>query len=198
LAGILLAQSGKLLGFTWDGVSSSEKMFSLDPTTGIAVEVGVVGDLQSWQTETTYSSTTDEVYVAGITAADEHKLYVMNGTTGALVRSVPFTLSGMPVQSPLGLATNSAGDLIGYRWNGTAEQMLRIDPMTGVTIEIGLVGDLQFWSTVADVNVTNDRAYVIGTNAANENKLYTLDTQTGALVDEIVVSDYPTNAVLVH
>lgn len=198
LVGILLVQSGMLVGFAWDVATLTEKMYSLDPATGVGTELGVVGDLQTWQTETAYSAANDEVYIGGITDTNECRLYAMNATTGAFLRAVPMTWNGMPIDGLLGLATNRGGDIIGYRWNGSAEQMMRLDPMTGVATELGIVGDLQWWSTVADINVTNDRAYVVGTNAANENKLYTLDTQTGALIDEVVVSDYPTNAVLVH
>ncbi len=198
IAGLVLTQSGKLVGFAWDAASNSEKIYALDTMTGVVTEMGTVGDLQYWQTETAYSPLADEIYVAGITASNESKLYVMNATSGALVRSVGFTLNGTALDNILGFAMNSAGSLIAYHWNGSSEQMLQIDTTSGAATEIGTVGDLQFWSTVADVNLTNDRAYVIGTNAANENKLYTLDTVTGALVDELVINEYPTNAVLVH
>lgn len=198
LLGLMVTSAGTLVGFAWDDAAMLEKMYSIDPATGVVSTLGVVGDLQAWQTETTYSALTDEIYVAGIDSNNTHKLYVMNTQSGTFVRSVPFTQNGSPIQDVLGLATNSAGHLIAYRWNGSAEQMLRIDPLTGVATELGIVGDLQFWSSTADINVTNDRAYVIGINAANENKLYTLDTMTGALLDEVLVAEYPTNAVLVH
>lgn len=198
LLGLMVTSAGTLVGFAWDDAAMLEKMYSIDPATGVVTTLGVVGDLHYWQTETTYSTITDEIYVAGIDPNNTHKLYVMDAQSGTLVRSVPFTQNGSPIQDILGLATNSLGHLIAYRWNGSAEQMLRIDPLTGVTTELGIVGDLQFWSSTADINVTNDRAHVIGINAANENKLYTLDTTTGALLDEVLVAEYPTNAVLVH
>jgi hypothetical protein len=198
LVGLVYTSSGMLAGFAWDEVAMAEKMYSLDPVTGVATALGVVGDLQSWQTETTYSAQTNEVYVAGIAPDNTHKLYVMDAQTGALVRAVPLTSNGSPISDVLGFATNSLGHLIAYRWNGAAEQMLRIDTMTGIATELGVVGDLQSWSSTADVNVTNDRAHVIGINAANENKLYTLDTITGELLDEVLIAEYPTEAVLVH
>jgi hypothetical protein len=198
LLGLVVTSAGMLVGFAWDPAAMAEKMYSIDPVTGAAATLGIVGDLQYWQTETTYSALTNEVYVAGIDSNNTHKLYVMDAQSGALVRSAPFTQNGAPITDVLGLATNSLGHLIAYRWNGSAEQMLRIDTTTGEATELGIVGDLQYWSSTADINVTNDRAHVIGINAANENKLYTLDTMTGALLDEVLVAEYPTNAVLVH
>lgn len=198
LLGLVFTSAGQLMGFAWDGVAMVERMYSIDPVTGVATVVGIVGDLQYWQTETTYSPLTDEVYVAGISPDNTHKLYVMDGQTGALLRSAPFTWNGAPITDVLGLATNSLGHLIAYRWQGSAEQMLRIDTMTGVATELGIVGDLQTWATTADINITNDRAHVVGINAAMENKLYTLDTVTGALLDETLIAEFPTNAVLVH
>jgi len=198
LLGLVFTSAGMLVGFAWDGAAMVERMYSIDSNTGAATTLGIVGDLQYWQTETTYSPLTNEIYVAGIAPDNTHKLYVMDGQTGALVRSLPFTSNGAPITDVLGLATNSLGHLIAYRWNGSAEQMLRIDTTTGVATELGLVGDLQTWATTADINITNDRAHVVGINAAMESKLYTLDTITGALLDETLVAEFPTNAVLVH
>jgi hypothetical protein len=197
-SGLLVNGFGELLGFQWNG--SAEEMVTIDTTTGEVAVRGTVGDLMWWNTESASDPVRNRIYVLGETEGGVYKIYTLDGSSGELLHAEPVMLNGAQRKEILGLAVNSRGDVIGYAWNGTTEDMLRIDPETGECTDLGDVGDLYLWTRVAGINATNDLAYIIGFDSmdTSEGTLYVLDTVTGDFLYDLPVADYPTEAILVY
>lgn len=199
--GLLVTKDHRLLGFGWNATSMKEEVTQIDTTTGTTKLLGTVGDLAQWSDQSAYDPASDTIYVLGYAASapSTSRLYVLNATSGALVRQVNLSTNNV-----LGMILNSAGTLYGFHFNnlgsmmGGQEEMLRIDPLTGTTTVVGTVGDLTSWSTVARINRTNDLVYVIGQDGAGQSKLYMLDGKTGSLIKTTPTAAYPTDAELIY
>jgi hypothetical protein len=194
--------AGALLGFRWNETDTVEEVVEINPETGEQVVVGTVGDLEMWSAQIACVTAYDSLYVVGSNAAGVRKIYSLVASTGAFVAGAALSLGGNALDQLLGLAVNTSGALLGFRWNGTNEEMLRVDPATGVSEVLGTVGDLEVWSTVTALNLSNDNLYVIGSNGT-EDKLYVMDARTDSAPDErllysVPVADYPTTALLVY
>ena len=80
-----------------------------------------------------------------------------------------------------------AGALVSFSWNTStlAEDYSWIDPITGDTHQLGTVGDLMLWSGASSLafDPSSKRIYVTGspTMTGGSDKVYTLDSETGAL-----------------
>lgn len=202
LSGLNVVRDGSIVAFAWNESTKKEEMIRIATDTGATSVAGTVGDLQFWQNQTGYDAALDVVYALGYAAGAgpmRLKLYALDATTGALRAERELTQAGGgPVDGLLGVVVTSAGELLGFRWNGTAEEMVRVDVATGAATAIGTVGDLKLWSDVASIDRTTDTVYVIGKNGAEKDKMYVLDGRTGTLRYDVPVAAYPTNAVLVY
>lgn len=90
------------------------------------------------------------------------------------------TSAGTPVK---------VGSLASFAWNGTSEDYFWIDVTTGDQQNVGTVGDLATWSmkTLA-VDYDAARIYVIGNDAASTQKVYVMDSKTGALLSSVAIA----------
>ena len=126
------------------------------------------------------------------------KIYTMDVHSGDLLDSHPLGSLGTMSDRVID------GKILAFRWNetDTVEEMVRIDPSTGVITGYGTVGDLYWWSGVAPLNVANRECYAFGMNGAppgtGETKMYIMDTVTGELLDDFPVINDPGIAVLVY
>ncbi|MEO1273075.1 MAG: hypothetical protein AAFX99_33725, partial [Myxococcota bacterium] len=159
---------GSLIGIRWNPEAGEEELFKLDPMTGQTITYGVVGDLTSIQW--TYPVLVDQdrglVYVDGFDASNTQKLYVMDMWTGDLLNTIAMN------QPTAGWEINSEGAIIYFRWNDEArvQEMLRLDPTTGISELMGTVGDLEAWSQETVIDNANDRIYAFGkTGVFNDN-----------------------------
>lgn len=188
-----------VIGFRWNG--ATEDYVAIDPATGAISVLGTVGDLETWSTETALDRAAGRMYVIGTNNAGTTKLYVLDAASGNLLSEVPLVGSGGPYDLNItGLVVSSAGTLLGFRYNfdESFEEMVELDPMTGAIAVRGTVGDLLMWSNVTVLNPSNDNLYVVGITAAEQDKLYTMDSATGELLYSLPVADYPTEATLVY
>ena len=80
------------------------------------------------------------------------------------------------------------GALIGFQWNGSEEEILRLSPVMDDSSLMGTVGDLMWWSSQVVVDHAGEVIYVMGSTEDSISKLYTLNMWTGDLVDELVFS----------
>ena len=99
-----------------------------------------------------------------------------------------------------GVVANSSGTLLGFDWNGSAEEMLALDPKTGNASVLGTVGDLASWDGIATITLTTDTTYVLGNTAAMTPKLYALDGASGNLLytADLSIPMLPAQATLVY
>ncbi|MCB9746697.1 MAG: hypothetical protein H6740_29255 [Alphaproteobacteria bacterium] len=165
---------GALIGFTWNG--SQEELFRLDPRTGNQLLLGTVGDLESWNAEVALDYVHSTMYVWGVDAAGRQELHALDLFSGAYQGEVPV---GTMVQ---GWQVNSLGELISLRWNGAVEELIRIDPSTGVDTVIGVVGDLHHWAGQTAIDVDSDTLYVAGADASDRWYVYEVDAINGTLL----------------
>lgn len=191
------------MAFTWDG--SHEQMVSIDPGSGAVTTLGAVGDLMFWSDQTAYDPSSNTVYVLGMPGGAGPQpgpltLYAMDATSGSLTSSLPVTRADSGVMDVTGLLANATGGLVGFDWNGTAEEVLSLDPTTGDVAAIGTVGDLATWDDIATINLTTDTIYVLGNTSAMSPKLYALDGASGSLLYSAPLSTamLPAQASLVY
>jgi hypothetical protein len=201
--GVQIVKGPRLVAYYWDG--SHEQMVAIDATSGAVTTVGAVGDLAFWSGQTAYDPTADTVYVLGNPASSTPQggpltLYSLDATSGALLAEQPITEGGSPVMDVTGVVANSSGTLLGFDWNGSAEEMLALDPKTGTASVLGTVGDLASWDGIATINLTTDTAYVLGYTAAMTPKLYALDGASGNLLyaTDLSIPMLPAQATLVY
>jgi len=199
--------AGKILGMSWNG--AKEEISSLDPVTGDVTVLGTVGNLSVWSMESAVDTVNDRFYVLGVEDPDfdpmgqisgpnaAWSVYTLDASTGALLDTKPLA-DQAPEKGISGLATTSQGELVGFRWNGAAEEMVVIDPATGSITPRGTVGDLLMWSGYTAANPTTDVIHVFGQDPAGTTKLYTVDTTSGALLYDVAVTDTPTTTLLVY
>lgn len=84
------------------------------------------------------------------------------------------------------------GSIVGFLWNGSEEEMVRVSPETGETVLHGIVGDLAWWSPMARqvvVEPDGDRLYVPGTTIDQSDHVWVMDKWTGELIDELPGAD---------
>lgn len=192
--GLNVIADHSIIAYSWNDAMMKEEMTRIDPTTGATEVIGTVGDLMWWSNEAVYAPGSNTAYVLGAPdMAPGQNIYSLDATTGQLIGQHALSLSQIS-----GLVVNSAGEVLGFRWNGSTEDMVRIDPSTGLVTVIGQVGDLEMWSNSAAINRTTDVVHVLGKNAADASKLYSLDAHTGALLYDSSVAEYPTDAILVY
>lgn len=186
---------GEVLGFRWNG--SAEEVVVIDTATGMQSVRGTVGDLAVWSLEAALDVNTDRLYALGADSASTWKVYTVDAVSGDLVTAQPLGMSGENTGIS-GLAVNNAGVLVGFRWNGSEEEMVTIDPETGAIAVAGIVGDLATWSGFSSINPSSGEIYVFGMDASDQRKLYTMDTATGTLLYDLPVTDWPTTTILVY
>ena len=193
LTNLVVSRSGELLGFVPSPVGGQD-LIVLDRTSGSMSVLSTLVDVQSWSGEVAYDAATDTLHLVG-NGLTGWTLYQLDATEGSVLHTAPLTLAGADF-SPLGLSV-VAGELLGFTWDGAQELLLSIDPESGVAVERGVVGDLAFWSTVAVPDLVG-KISVFGSNAVGQAKLYTLDTETGALDSASELSELPSQALLVY
>ncbi|MCB9760076.1 MAG: hypothetical protein H6739_09605 [Alphaproteobacteria bacterium] len=172
---------GALIGFRWNG--AQEELLRLDPVTGNTLLLGLVGDLERWNVEVALDRTAALTHIWGVDAAGQEKIYTMDMFSGAFLGDVAVhgTSEGWQV--------NSQGDLLGLRWNGAVEELVSLDPATGLSTPIGVVGDLAVWSAETAIDATTDTLYVVGADASDAWSLYVMDALSGALVDKLPLAE---------
>ncbi|MGI9603290.1 MAG: Ig-like domain-containing protein [Acidimicrobiales bacterium] len=170
----LVTPTGMTVCFSWDGSQEVSSIF--DPVTGSITPWGTVGDLQTWGSQTAFDATNDLIYVFGNNPAPQ--VYHLDATTGVLVTQV--ALAALPQ----GVQIDNSGQIMAFRWNGTAEEYYKVDPATGVETLVGTVGDLAFWQGQTAYDAALDRIYVFGNNGSAD-RVYTLDATTGALLNAV-------------
>lgn len=203
-ASLKVSSSGEVLGLSWNG--SQEELSVIDPATGAVTVRGTVGGFAVWSNESAIDNAHDRLYVIGtdepgfdpMAGPDPNapwSVFTLDSLTGALLDTKPLS----PPESGLtGVVTTSAGDLVGFRWNGSQEELVRIDPATGAISVLGTVGDLTLWSGYTAINPTTNDIYVFGDDPASTSKLYTINAITGDLLYDLAVTDSPSSALLVY
>jgi hypothetical protein len=165
-----------VVGVFWNG--SAEEVDLVDPTTGVGASVGQLGDLHTWPDQPAYDHEANIVYAWGWNQANDQFLYGLNVVTH-VSQAVPVSLGNWSY--PLGGVAPS-GAVVGMTWNGAAEVVMSLDPMTGISMPQGtLLGlhDIAQWGAITyDGNA--GIAYAIGMpdGSNTANTLYTLDLAT--------------------
>jgi len=196
MVGVLGTPSGTIIGFAWDpsfvgGAEGNgiEYVYTIDPATGTATQLGTVGTgvarLKSWQTATVYDPTRDLVWTAGRGFDGKYYVYGINPSTGATVHTTELEAG---TTYPAGMQMNADGDIIAARWNGSEEELFKIDPTLGSTTLLGIIGDLVSWGSQTVMDVANNHYYAFGNAPGGVKKVWKMDVATGVLLDSWVVT----------
>jgi hypothetical protein len=137
-----------------------------------------------WSGQVVVDHAGEVIYVMGSTDGGVDKLYTLDMWTGDLLTDLAFTPGGT------GWELNSEGKLIGCRWSGTEEELFTVDPITGTSEVIGIVGDLAFWSGQTVIDNSIDRMYIIGTDSADTTQLWVMDSVSGDLLETITPTGF--------
>lgn len=169
----------------------------VDPSTGHATPLTTVSTSKSWGADTPIDLARGRVYVIGYPVNGEGStvVYAIDTSTGALVASTPIQWSGGPIS---GFTASAAGQLVGFVWTGSAEQMLSIDPATGAVTPLGTVGDLVTWNGLTAFNASTRQILVFGNAADGGPTLYAMDVASGQLRHRVRLSVSPSKALVVH
>lgn len=199
--GLLVNGAGTLLGF--ENSPTELRVITIDPATGALSTLATIpGTFGGWSVEHAIDRAADRIYHLEYTGAatdpPELSVFTLDATTGALLGSAPITLGAAAVSQLGGVKLDNLGRLIGLRWDGTVEEMLAVDPATGVATSLGTVGDLQSWQEQTAYDPSTDRLLVFGNDAAEQPTLYAMDVATGALLYDVAVPQLPAATMLVY
>ena len=175
----------KIIALGWSTSGGQEHVLEVDPATGNVTSVGTVGDMTWWHRQAVLDEASDKLYVAGSADGTVYKLYTYDLATDT-VTSQPALAEGELIFAGL----DSTGKIVGLRWNGSAEEVYKIAPVTGAMgSPIGTVSDLASWHGRAVVDTSTDTLYVSGLPTDGTHKLYTMDLSTGSVTDEQAMPD---------
>lgn len=176
---------GSFAAVHWNASSSVEEYYWIDSVTGDTEVIGTVGDLETlpWPAALAADNTSKRVYVIGMDGANVQKLYTLDSWTGELLSTVEIA-DGMPDV----VIANAAGELLGLRWSGDVEEVVRLHPDSGAQEVIGTVEGLQTWQSQTAVDVNQDRLYVVGMPNGGDPTLYTLVSNTAEFLGSAVIT----------
>jgi hypothetical protein len=173
-----------------------------------ATVLGTVGDLQGWSFQTAVDNDLNRYYVVGEDSNQDRQLWVMDSLTGALIDTVP-----LGSENPQAMVLGPGGHLLYITWNGTAEELKSLDPVTGQATVLGVVGDLM-WIQSGGVLVYDEAAnavYVWGATGSSdddmgsgggaavvEDRLWVMDATTGAVLLDLPQESHVVEAHLVY
>jgi hypothetical protein len=171
---------GKIIALGWHTGEQLEYVLEVDPATGNTTSVGTVGDMRWWHRQAVLVEADDAVYVAGTADGVSYKLYAFDLTTNTVVGQ-----PGLARPETFFAGADSAGDLVGVAWDGSAWQVYCVDPGTAAMGDaVGEVSGLWAWNGEAVVDPTTDTLYVSGLTQDQTRTLYILDLATGTVTDE--------------
>jgi outer membrane protein assembly factor BamB len=200
--GVNATDAGQLTAFRRDFAQNRELVVRIDTATGKTTVLGALSDLSAYNGSVAHAPAAGALFLVGVANDGRTKLYEVDARTGTERSSKPLVEKGAPIENLLGniagLQATPAGRLIGFRWNGTAQEMVSIDTSTGDTAAFSAPFDLKTWTGVAGVNATTGIAYVLGFDATEASKVYALDIASGALLFTSPVAQIPQNGVLVY
>jgi hypothetical protein len=109
---------------------------------------------------------------------DEQNIPVLRtiGAQGELVHSVQ--VPDM-FNASIGGMTRDGLVIVAY-WDGSLEQVVTIDPMTGDLVERGTFGDLDYWTGLMAYDESTNTVYAQSAYREGGSHLYSLDLDTGA------------------
>jgi hypothetical protein len=201
-AGLLVNGAGTVLGF--ETSEAALNVITIDPASGALTPLSSVpGPFAGWMLENAIDTANNRIYhiaLSGTLATPMPTLsvYSIDATTGALVGTAAIQLNGAGISEFEGVRLDANGRLIGCRHDGSVETMIAVDPASGTATTLGTVGDLASWSGHTAYNASNGQMLVFGSNAADEPKLYAMDTTTGTLVYDLSIAKLPSAALLVY
>jgi len=167
------AVAGSLIGYRWSG--STEEIVSIDPNTGSSSVIATLG-LMWVQGVFTVNSAEHKAYLFATRDGLNYEIDTIDLITGNF-RTVPIV--GME-HGGFGFAAYGKNDLIAYRWNGSNEELISIDPRTGAFDVITAV-DLDWVLSPGPIAVdpAHKKAYLYGQKDGETFwRIYTVDLKT--------------------
>jgi hypothetical protein len=175
------------VGAFWDGASGggAERVDLLDPTSGVAVPLGHLGDLHAWSGQLALTADAARVFAFGLDGSNHLALYTMELATGqstkVSVAATEYLLAGVTDE---GLA-------IAVRWTGSAEVVELLDPVTGALTPAGDFGDMGSWIGQYVYDRAARVVHVVGSPANSfALDLYSLALDTHACTHTPVEHEY--------
>ena len=191
-SGAEINSAGDLLYCRWNGVQ--EELISFDLSTQTGSSIGIVGTLNYWSSQTAIDNDIDVYYVVGSTSVGVDTLWAMDSISGALLAST--TLS----EGVAAMTLQDNGNLLYLTWNGTQEELKSLDPTTGTASVLGIVGDLNYISNGGELvyNPHTGHSYVFGSDSTQQPKIWVMDTPSGMLVSDTLISETIPEVHLIH
>ena len=163
--------SFQVLAARWNG--SSEVVNALDASGGNS-PAGSFSGLQTWSGQLRVARDGSYAYAAGYDSGDAPKVWSLNLNTG-----VSSSVSASQNTTLGGVTPN--GQLIVATWNGSSENVSLMNPSTGATQSVGVLGDLFGWQSQMAYDEKANIVYAIGEDSSfsGHYRLYRLDLLTG-------------------
>lgn len=165
---VLGGSDGDLIGAYWTG--SEESLVQIGPFSGDTLPLGVLGDLHWWSNQLVYDTPRRVAYAIGgnDNTSVDYRLYTFSADTKACT-SVPID------RSYVMRSVADDGRLIGAYWNDAEEVVVLIDPTTGASTQVGVFGDLHYWSNQMAYDPEIRVVYAIGTDWNDVAHVYHVD-----------------------
>lgn len=202
--------TGLLYGLHWDASEQTEYLVQIDPATGMHMNVTAIAGVK-WISLIPNCTTFDELngrYIfRGIDADMAGRLYSVDVATGQVVSSPVFPVIDDPEDMITELkCDNSTGLIHGLFWDAslTSEHLVRIDPATGQHTLLGVIPLLRTVVTYPNYTAYDHqqgRYTFLGTNVFMEERLYTMDVNTGDVLSDPlfpVLEDPEDNVIELH
>lgn len=161
----------------WSG--SQQEVRKMNPATGSSQLMGAFGTLQGWNRGAIIDDEAGYAYALGRPGSDQPwRIYAFDLVEEAFAYSVAIGDG----QILVGFDKNK--NLIGSRWNGSEQQLWRLDVETGAKTLLGTLGDLWMWSDQAIVDPSANYVFAFGypINSDSTNyKLYVFDLVKGSM-----------------
>lgn len=178
--------SGLLYGLHWDHSEDREYLVQVHPVNGNFTLIDSIPGVKMI-ISTAFNSAQHRYIVHGLDASGQGKLYSVDVNTGTVVSSPAFPQLTPPDKITHLIYNNTLTTLYGLLWNHTEqrEYLVRVDVQTGAHTLIDSISGLAGIPMGVD-NLTLDeiqgRCIVGGLSHQGQNRLYTVDLATGAVL----------------
>ncbi len=177
LIDVVFTPEGTLYGFTNNASPSHpNSLFVIDVDDGTSQWIGASGLDGVVEGDLAYDKDTELIFGLYDLEGQQRKLFTINKDTGAATR-----LDGLLAGDPSGLAFDGNGTL--YALDTNSEQLMIIDKNNGSLISVVPLNRALGSTAGMAFDAESDTMYVVDGESGGSNRLFTLDTSTGALTE---------------
>jgi len=164
--------------------SDGRHLVAIDPATGSETTVGVLPLYGIKGGVSTLDSIGHRYFYVGLDGSRAYRLYVVDTATGDLVEN-PVVAEGLHhIEYDV-----STGTLYGLSPRSDGRYLVAIDPATGSETTVGVLPLYDIKAAVSTLDPIGHRYFYVGHDGSRAHRLYVVDTATGDLVENPVVTE---------